>query len=80
MIPNKVLEKILRFSNFQPPPSVKTEVTIILTDVNDQTPTFRSDKYECEIAENSQQNTPATFLGNARNEVFDYDLVTEIIY
>jgi hypothetical protein len=46
-----------------------------LTDVNDQTPTFRSEKYEIEIAENSQQNTPATFLGNSRNEVFDYDLV-----
>lgn len=67
--------KKLTKTAFQPPPSVKTEVTIILTDVNDQTPTFRNQKYECEIPENAQQNTPVVFLGDANNDVFDYDLV-----
>lgn len=58
---------------FQPTPSVRTEITIIITDVNDETPTFRSHSYECEINENAQQNTPVSFLGFSRNEVFDYD-------
>lgn len=61
-------------STEKPPPSVRTEVTIILTDVNDELPTFRDDKYECEINENAQTNTPLTFIGgNTNNEVFDYD-------
>lgn len=57
-----------------PPPSVKTEVTVIVTDVNDETPTFRSETYVAEVNENAQVNTPVTFLGNARPEVFDHDL------
>lgn len=60
-------------SRISPPPSVRTEVTIIITDVNDEIPTFRSDSYAAEINENAQVNTPVTFLGNARPEVFDHD-------
>ena len=59
-----------------PTPSVSTEVTIILMDVNDETPTFRSTKYVAEINENAPQNTPVTFLGDAVPEVFDHDLVS----
>lgn len=62
-------------SKIKPAPSVRTEVTIILTDVNDETPTFRSSSYECEIPENAQQNTPVTFLKESTNDVFDNDLV-----
>lgn len=46
----------------------------MVTDVNDEIPKFRSNKYDCEIAENAPINTPLTFLGNAIPEVFDYDL------
>ncbi|XP_021707792.1 cadherin-23 isoform X2 [Aedes aegypti] len=60
-------------SKIKPTPSVRTEITIIITDVNDETPTFRSHSYESEINENAQENTPVSFLGFSRNEVFDYD-------
>jgi|SRR5436190_16907059 len=63
-------------SKINPPPSVSTEVTIILTDVNDETPTFRSTLYHAEINENAPQNTPVNFIGNAVPEVFDHDLVS----
>lgn len=53
--------------------TVQTEVTIILNDINDESPTFRSTFYDCEINENAQINTPVTFLGAAINEVFDHD-------
>ncbi|XP_063360334.1 cadherin-23 [Cydia amplana] len=56
-----------------PMPSATTEVTVIITDVNDETPRFRSDKYVGEVLENAQQNTPITFLQDAVPEVFDYD-------
>lgn len=59
----------------RPVPTVSTEITIILTDVNDETPTFRSDSYDAEISENAQENTPLTFLGDTKNGVFDYDQV-----
>lgn len=64
-----------------PMPSTTTEVTIIVTDVNDETPRFRSERYVGEILENAQQNTPITFLQDAIPEVFDYDQViySEII-
>lgn len=62
-------------SKIKPAPSVKTEITIILIDENDSTPQFKSTRYECEIPENSQQNTPVNFLQiDPKNEVFDYDL------
>ncbi|KMQ96646.1 Cadherin-23, partial [Lasius niger] len=61
-------------SKINPPPSVSTEVTIILTDVNDETPTFRSTQYHAEINENAPQNTPVNFIGDAVPEVFDHDL------
>ncbi|VVC96242.1 unnamed protein product [Leptidea sinapis] len=48
-------------------------VTIIVTDVNDETPSFRSGRYVGEVIENAQQNTPITFLQDAIPEVFDYD-------
>jgi len=54
---------------------VKTEVTVIITDVNDEIPTFRSDSYLAEVNENAQANTPITFLNNAVPEVFDHDQV-----
>lgn len=64
-----------RNSKVKPTPAVKTEITIILTDENDSTPSFKSNRYECEIAENAQQNTPVNFLQiDPKNEVFDYDL------
>ncbi|GBP37114.1 Cadherin-23 [Eumeta japonica] len=56
-----------------PHPSTNTEVTIIVTDVNDETPQFRSERYIGEVLENAQQNTPITFLQDAIPEVFDYD-------
>lgn len=46
-----------------------------MTDVNDETPKFFSDYYECEIAENAPINTPLTFLGNSLAEVYDNDQV-----
>jgi hypothetical protein len=62
-------------SKIKPAPSVKTEITIILIDENDSIPQFKSTRYECEIPENSQQNTPVNFLQiDPKNEVFDYDL------
>ncbi|XP_063703738.1 LOW QUALITY PROTEIN: cadherin-23 [Culicoides brevitarsis] len=60
-------------SKLNPPPSVRTEVTIILNDINDETPTFRDDFYNCEIHENAQENTPLTFIGETNNAVFDLD-------
>lgn len=57
----------------QPPPSVRTEVTIILNDINDETPTFRDARYNCEINENAQENTPLSFIGDTHNTVFDLD-------
>lgn len=62
-------------SKVRPVPAVRTEITIILTDVNDETPSFRSDAYEAEISESAQENTPVTFIGNTKNGVFDYDQV-----
>lgn len=60
----------------QPPPYATTEVTVIISDVNDETPTFKSNFYECEIAENAPKNTPLMFTGNSLPEVFDYDQVS----
>ncbi|XP_067000515.2 cadherin-23 [Anabrus simplex] len=56
-----------------PSPTTRTEVTIIVTDVNDEIPTFRSKAYVTEINENAQANTPLTFLHGAIPQVFDYD-------
>lgn len=47
----------------------------MITDLNDETPTFKSQYYKCEIPENSPVNTPITFIGNALPEVYDYDQV-----
>lgn len=64
---------LIALSPTQPQPSVSTEITIILTDVNDETPTFRSLAYTAEISESAQENTPITFIGDARNAIFDFD-------
>lgn len=53
-------------------------MTIIVTDVNDETPTFRSARYVGEINENAQSNTPVTFIGTAVPQVFDYDQVCSL--
>ena len=66
-------------SNIIPAPSVSTEVTVILTDVNDETPTFRSPRYIAEINENAPQNTPVNFIGDAIPEIYDHDLVSYIL-
>ncbi|XP_055377759.1 cadherin-23 isoform X2 [Condylostylus longicornis] len=57
-----------------PPPYVRTEITIIITDINDEKPTFKESTYSCEINENAQLNSPVHFLNNAKNEVFDHDV------
>ncbi|KAL1490790.1 hypothetical protein ABEB36_013427 [Hypothenemus hampei] len=57
----------------KPAPSASTEITVMITDINDETPTFKSSMYKCEIAENAPVNTPLTFAGNSVPEVFDYD-------
>lgn len=49
----------------------------MITDVNDESPRFKSKAYICEIAENAAINTPLTFLGNVIPEVFDHDLVNK---
>lgn len=54
---------------------MRTEVTVIITDINDETPTFRSKRYACEITENAPTNTPLTFLGHVNPQVFDHDQV-----
>ncbi|XP_065338722.1 cadherin-23 isoform X2 [Cloeon dipterum] len=54
-------------------PTAKTEVTIMVMDVNDEAPRFRSAAYVCEVNEGSQANSPLTFLGNTKPEVFDHD-------
>ncbi|RWS14756.1 cadherin-23-like protein [Dinothrombium tinctorium] len=57
-----------------PPPSVATEVTIILTDVNDEKPTFKSLLYVAEVNENAQIDMPLKFIGAGNvPQVYDYD-------
>ncbi|RWS28589.1 cadherin-23-like protein [Leptotrombidium deliense] len=57
-----------------PPPSVTTEVTIILTDVNDEKPTFKSLHYIAEINENAQSDMPVKFIGTGNvAQVYDFD-------
>uniref|UniRef100_A0A182QBJ4 Cadherin domain-containing protein n=1 Tax=Anopheles farauti TaxID=69004 RepID=A0A182QBJ4_9DIPT len=60
-------------SKQQPAPSSTMEITVIVTDVNDEVPRFRSEAYECVISENAQENTLARFVDGTVNEVFDYD-------
>ncbi|XP_076057455.1 cadherin 88C isoform X2 [Oratosquilla oratoria] len=56
-----------------PAPSVTTEVTVLLEDVNDETPTFRASHYIAEVAEGSQFNMPVNLIGDAIPEVYDHD-------
>ena len=56
---------------------VTTEATVILTDINDETPTFRSATYTAEVSESAQRHLPLTFLGSAVPQVFDYDQVRQ---
>ena len=49
-------------------------MTVLVLDVNDETPQFRSGHYTAEIDENSPINMPVTFVGQAFvAQVFDYD-------
>lgn len=56
-----------------PPPFVTTEITVIVTDINDQTPTFKSKEYICEVGENAPPNTPISFMKKSEPEVYDFD-------
>ncbi|CAG2110523.1 unnamed protein product, partial [Medioppia subpectinata] len=56
-----------------PPPTVTTEVTIILKDVNDEIPKFTANQYVAEIAENAPNDMPVTFVADAVPQVYDYD-------
>ncbi|BES92052.1 Cadherin domain [Nesidiocoris tenuis] len=60
-------------SKVYPTPTARTEVTVIVTDVNDEAPTFRSPRYTCRVNENAQVSTPVTFLPPAEPQVYDYD-------
>lgn len=46
---------------------------MIVADINDQTPTFKSKEYICEVGENAPTNTPLSFLKKSLPEVFDFD-------
>lgn len=61
-------------------PSVTTEVTILVLDVNDQAPAFRNNgPYVAEIDENSPTNMPVTIIGqDSLAEVYDYDQVSHM--
>lgn len=65
--------KVTEESKVRPAPTARTEVTIIVTDVNDETPTFRSPRYIAEIHENAVVNSPVTFLSQVIPQVYDYD-------
>ncbi|KAH8267311.1 hypothetical protein KR018_005727 [Drosophila ironensis] len=56
------------------PITVRTEVTVIVSDVNDEIPTFGEQMYRCEVNENAQTNTPLNFIDqDIQNLVFDHD-------
>uniref|UniRef100_A0A1B0B4Y0 Cadherin domain-containing protein n=1 Tax=Glossina palpalis gambiensis TaxID=67801 RepID=A0A1B0B4Y0_9MUSC len=58
-----------------PSSQVRTEVTVIISDVNDEIPTFGQSFYRCEINENSQANTPLNFLdAEVKNFIHDHDV------
>lgn len=46
---------------------------MIVTDINDQTPTFKSNHYICEVVENAPPNTPLSFMQESEPEVYDFD-------
>lgn len=46
---------------------------MIVTDINDQTPTFKSNHYTCEVGENAPPNTPLSFMRKSEPEVYDFD-------
>ncbi|XP_017143334.1 cadherin-23 [Drosophila miranda] len=56
------------------PVSIRTEVTVIVSDVNDEIPTFGESLYRCEVNENAQTNTPLNFIDeDVQNVVYDHD-------
>ncbi|CAG7830108.1 unnamed protein product [Allacma fusca] len=61
-------------SKIRPAPTTTTECTIIINDVNDETPKFRSRSYLAEVVENSPVDVPVTFLGESVPECYDHDL------
>ena len=54
-------------------PSATAEVTVLVLDVNDETPRFRSAQYVAEVDENSPVNMPLTLVGGSVAHVFDHD-------
>ena len=48
---------------------------MILTDVNDEAPTFARSGYRAEVAESAQRHLPIAFLGSEAPRVRDYDQV-----
>lgn len=65
----------LKLSTSEELMQVRTEVTVIVTDINDEIPTFRQSIYRCEINENSQSNTPLSFIDDdVQNFVEDHDV------
>ncbi|XP_064458528.1 cadherin-23-like isoform X2 [Ornithodoros turicata] len=64
---------ILRIQAEEKGAVTSTEVTVLLTDVNDEPPTFRSRHYVAEVNENAQVNVPVNFIGDSVPEVYDHD-------
>lgn len=61
-------------SNIYPAPSVKTEVTIIIQDVNDERPSFKCPVLVGEINENALADMSVKFIGkNNIPQVYDLD-------
>ncbi|GAB6026551.1 hypothetical protein CHUAL_012969 [Chamberlinius hualienensis] len=60
-------------SEIIPAASVETEVTVMIMDINDETPRFRNRSYVGEISENAQLNVPVTFSSDNLPEVYDHD-------
>ena len=58
------------------PTNVKTQVRIVVEDVNDETPTFSASKFLATVKENTQSAVPITFMpAGTEMKVVDKDKV-----